>query len=72
MLDLVENLFSRYGIRNLRYDGSMTRENRERAIIEFRHAGSPKVILIRFVAFRRFTPCPSADDCAARSLAVLV
>ncbi|VDB88476.1 unnamed protein product [Peniophora sp. CBMAI 1063] len=46
MLDLVEHLFNRYGIRSLRYDGSMTRENRERAIIEFRHAGSPKVILI--------------------------
>lgn len=50
MLDLVEHLFNRYGIRSLRYDGSMSRENRERAIIEFRHAGSPKVILIRSVA----------------------
>ncbi|KZV69422.1 hypothetical protein PENSPDRAFT_676105 [Peniophora sp. CONT] len=46
MLDLVEHVFSRYGIRSLRYDGSMTRENRERTLIEFRHAGSPKVILI--------------------------
>ena len=72
MLDLVENLFSRYGIRNLRYDGSMTRENRERAIIEFRHAGSPKVILIRSVPslvmlYRCCTDCP-----LVRSLVVSV
>jgi hypothetical protein len=49
MLDLVEKLFSRYGIRSLRYDGSMDRYARETALSTFKRVGGPKVILIRFV-----------------------
>ncbi|KAI0725557.1 P-loop containing nucleoside triphosphate hydrolase protein [Fomitopsis betulina] len=46
MLDLIETLFARYGIRSLRYDGRMNREEREIALAEFRQRGGPKVILI--------------------------
>ncbi|KAH9921663.1 P-loop containing nucleoside triphosphate hydrolase protein [Fomitopsis serialis] len=46
MLDLIETLFSRYGIRSLRYDGRMSREAREMVLAEFRQQGGPKVILI--------------------------
>ena len=49
MLDLVEKLFSRYGIRSLRYDGSMDRYAREAALSTFKKIGGPKVILIRCV-----------------------
>ena len=49
MLDLVEKLFSRYGIRSLRYDGSMDRNSRDAALATFKKAGGPKVILIRCV-----------------------
>lgn len=47
MLDLVEILFSRYGLQNLRYDGKMNREAREAVLARFRKPGGPKVILIR-------------------------
>lgn len=53
MLDLVEKLFSRYGIRSLRYDGSMDRNSRDAALATFKKAGGPKVILIRYVSFMR-------------------
>jgi len=46
MLDLVETLFSRYGIRSLRYDGSMDRASRDNAIVSFKRYDGPKVILI--------------------------
>jgi SNF2 family DNA or RNA helicase len=46
MLDLVEKLFSRYGIRSLRYDGSMDRNSRDATLLTFKKAGGPKVILI--------------------------
>jgi len=46
MLDLVETLFAREGIRSLRYDGSMDRHARENALSTFKRAGGPKVILI--------------------------
>ncbi|KZP27972.1 hypothetical protein FIBSPDRAFT_917816 [Athelia psychrophila] len=46
MLDLIEKLFGRYGIRSLRYDGSMDRHAREVALSTFKRAGGPKVILI--------------------------
>jgi len=46
MLDLVETLFSRYGIRSLRYDGSMDRTSRDLAIAKFKQHDGPKVILI--------------------------
>lgn len=49
MLDLVESVFLRNGIQNLRYDGSMNREAREYTLSRFRQPGGPKVILIRFV-----------------------
>ncbi|KAG1750363.1 SNF2 family N-terminal domain-containing protein [Suillus paluster] len=46
MLDLVETLFSRYGIRSLRYDGSMDRTSRDKVIVMFKRHDGPKVILI--------------------------
>jgi SNF2 family DNA or RNA helicase len=46
MLDLLETLFARYGIQNLRYDGKMRSEMREATLMAFRKAGGPKVILI--------------------------
>ncbi|EMD32811.1 hypothetical protein CERSUDRAFT_143402 [Gelatoporia subvermispora B] len=46
MLDLLEMMFPRYGIRNLRYDGSMDRVARETVLKQFRKTGGPKVILI--------------------------
>ena len=46
MLDLVETLFLRYGIQNLRYDGKMRSEARDATLIAFRKIGGPKVILI--------------------------
>jgi SNF2 family DNA or RNA helicase len=49
MLDLVEILFSRYGIRSLRYDGRMDRTARDSTLATFRKPGGPKVILIRQV-----------------------
>lgn len=49
MLDIVEQIFARNGIRNLRYDGKMTREARELALSQFRGAGGIKVMLIRCV-----------------------
>ena len=55
MLDLIETLFARYGIRSLRYDGRMSREARELALAEFRQNGGPKVILVRYA--RMTLPC---------------
>ncbi|KAG2133783.1 P-loop containing nucleoside triphosphate hydrolase protein [Suillus bovinus] len=46
MLDLIETLFSRYGIRSLRYDGSMDRRSRDQALATFKRYDVPKVILI--------------------------
>lgn len=46
MLDLIETLFSRYGIRSLRYDGSMDRISRDNALATFKRHDGPKVILI--------------------------
>ncbi|TBU55696.1 SNF2 family N-terminal domain-containing protein [Dichomitus squalens] len=46
MLDLCEQIFSRHGIRSLRYDGSMSREAREYCLAQFRQPGGPKVILV--------------------------
>jgi SNF2 family DNA or RNA helicase len=46
MLDLVETVFLRNGIRSLRYDGKMARDARERTLREFRRPGGPRVILI--------------------------
>ncbi|KZT05039.1 uncharacterized protein LAESUDRAFT_656488 [Laetiporus sulphureus 93-53] len=46
MLDLIETLFSRYGIRSLRYDGKMSRGAREEVLMQFRKPGGLKVALI--------------------------
>ncbi|CDO69944.1 hypothetical protein BN946_scf184836.g18 [Trametes cinnabarina] len=46
MLDLCEQLFARHGIRNLRYDGPMSRDAREYTLAQFRRPGGPKVILV--------------------------
>ncbi|KAG7087376.1 hypothetical protein E1B28_013349 [Marasmius oreades] len=46
MLDLVETLFLRYGIRIVRFDGSMDRTSREHALSVFKSPVGPKVILI--------------------------
>lgn len=47
MLDLVETVFDRHGIRRLRYDGSMNREARDFVLAQFRKADGPRVICIR-------------------------
>ncbi|KAF8134681.1 SNF2 family N-terminal domain-containing protein [Mycena galopus ATCC 62051] len=47
MLDLIEILFSRHGIRSLRFDGKMDRAQRDAVLATFKRAGGPKVILIR-------------------------
>lgn len=52
MLDLVETLFVRHGIQNLRFDGKMNREAREAVLARFRKPGGPKVILVRCDYFR--------------------
>ncbi|KAK0483680.1 SNF2 family DNA-dependent ATPase [Armillaria novae-zelandiae] len=46
MLDLLETLFSRYGIRSVRFDGKMDRASRDQTLQTFKVAGGPKVILI--------------------------
>lgn len=48
MLDLVERLFSRHGIRSLRFDGRMDRAARDSTLATFKRGGGPKVILIRY------------------------
>ncbi|KAF7297138.1 SNF2 family DNA-dependent ATPase [Mycena indigotica] len=46
MLNLVETVFSRNGIRSLRFDGKMNREQRESVLVQFKQRTGPKVILI--------------------------
>ncbi|KAJ6562842.1 SNF2 family DNA-dependent ATPase [Mycena vulgaris] len=46
MLDLIEILFSRHGIRSLRFDGKMDRAQRDVVLATFKRSGGPKVILI--------------------------
>lgn len=65
MLDLVEIIFMRFGVRNLRYDGSMTREARDKVIRDFRVPGGPKVMLIRCVSL--VDPECSLADCSLAS-----
>lgn len=49
MLDIIETLFGRHGIRTMKYDGRMDRGSRERVLTTFKKAGGPKVMLIRCV-----------------------
>ena len=49
VLNLIETLFGRYGIQSLRYDGKMSREAREKTLVQFKQIGGPKVILIRYI-----------------------
>ncbi|KAF8128525.1 P-loop containing nucleoside triphosphate hydrolase protein, partial [Mycena galopus ATCC 62051] len=46
MLDLIEILLSRHGMRSLRFDGTMDRPQRDAVLATFKRAGGPKVILI--------------------------
>ena len=46
MLDLIEKIFSRHGIRSLRFDGKMDRASRDSTLATFKQIGGPKVILI--------------------------
>ncbi|OJT08730.1 hypothetical protein TRAPUB_340 [Trametes pubescens] len=46
MLNLCDQIFARHGIRSLRYDGKMSRENRELTLKTFRSTYGPKVILV--------------------------
>nr|GAT50264.1 SNF2 family DNA-dependent ATPase [Mycena chlorophos] len=46
MLNLVEIIFTRNGIRNLRFDGKMNREQRDSVLAQFKGRTGPKVILI--------------------------
>ena len=50
-MDLVETLFARRGIQNLRYDGKMDKGSREIALATFKKPGGPKVLLLRCVWF---------------------
>ncbi len=47
MLDLLETLLSRYGIRSLRFDGKMDKTARDATLAQFKQSGGPKIILIR-------------------------
>ncbi|KJA22647.1 hypothetical protein HYPSUDRAFT_87246 [Hypholoma sublateritium FD-334 SS-4] len=46
MLDLLETLLSRHGIRSLRFDGKMDRPARDATLAQFKQPGGPKIILI--------------------------
>ncbi|GJJ14040.1 hypothetical protein Clacol_008297 [Clathrus columnatus] len=46
MLDVVEEMFEQHNIASLRYDGKMSREERDEAIARFKRIGGPKIILI--------------------------
>ncbi|KAF9649722.1 hypothetical protein BDM02DRAFT_3186073 [Thelephora ganbajun] len=46
VLDLVETLFARRGIQNLRYDGKMNRGSREIVLATFKKPGGPRVLLL--------------------------
>ncbi|KAJ7583553.1 SNF2 family DNA-dependent ATPase [Mycena floridula] len=46
MLDLIEILFSRHGIRTLRFDGKMNKNARDTTLTAFKKPDGPKVILI--------------------------
>ncbi|KAJ7024175.1 SNF2 family DNA-dependent ATPase [Mycena alexandri] len=46
MLDLIEILFSRHGLRALRFDGKMDRAARDAVLATFKKPGGPKIILI--------------------------
>ena len=46
MLDLLEIIFSRHGIRSLRFDGKMDKSSRDHTLSQFKSADGPKVILI--------------------------
>ncbi len=48
MLDLIETLFARHGIRCLRFDGKMDRGARDACLKSFKSSTGPKVILIRY------------------------
>jgi SNF2 family DNA or RNA helicase len=50
MLDLVEILFSRHGIRSLRYDGKMDKTARDATLAAFRAKRGIKVILVRYAS----------------------
>ncbi|KAJ7819201.1 SNF2 family DNA-dependent ATPase, partial [Mycena olivaceomarginata] len=46
MLDLIEILFSRHGIRSLRFDGKMDRAQRDAVLATFKRPGGPKSFLL--------------------------
>ena len=46
MLDLLDILLAREGVRTLRFDGKMDRLERDRAIASFKRPGGPKIMLI--------------------------
>lgn len=46
MLDIVEEMFEQHNIISLRYDGKMSRDERDEAIARFKRTGGPKIILI--------------------------
>lgn len=64
MLDLIEILFSRHGIRSLRFDGKMDRAARDTVLATFKKAGGPKVILIRLVLY--YSACLPLTHCFSR------
>lgn len=61
VLDLVETLFTRKGIRNVRYDGRMNRGSREIAVATFKKPDGPKVMLLRCACTCTLGQCDCAD-----------
>ena len=71
MLDLLEILLSRHGVRSLRFDGKMDRVARDQTIAAFKQPGGPKIILIRSVVIISSRKAKSDVTCAARDVEAL-
>lgn len=61
-MDLVETMFARKGIQNVRYDGKMDRGSREFAVATFKKPSGPKVMLLRYVCACDSSRSEYADD----------
>jgi SNF2 family DNA or RNA helicase len=72
VLDLVETLFARKGIQNLRYDGRMDKGSREIALATFKKPGGPKILLLRYAwlatGCSQRTYAPTSTKCGSVGL----
>ena len=72
VLDLVETLFARKGMQNLRYDGKMDKGSREIALATFKKPGGPKVLLLRYaritIVSSQCTYAPTSTKCGSVGL----